>query len=54
MSHCLQLELENGISLRSAGYREAVEQLPIVLLSNHHQENEEPFEMSAFHVGRSA
>jgi hypothetical protein len=42
MSHLLELDLENGISLVPAGRREAVGQPPDVLLSNRQQENEEP------------
>jgi hypothetical protein len=53
MFHLLSLNLENGIFLGFAGGQEAVEHPPIVLLSNCHQENEEPFEMSAVHVERS-
>jgi hypothetical protein len=41
MSHLLELDLENGISFVPAGRREAVGHTPIILLSNHHQENEE-------------
>jgi hypothetical protein len=53
MSHLLELDLENDISPVPAGRRETVRHPPIVLLSNHYQENEEPIEMSAFHVERS-
>jgi hypothetical protein len=42
MSHLLQFDLDHGISHVPAGHREAVGHLPIVLLFNHHQENEEP------------
>jgi hypothetical protein len=42
MSHLLELNLENGISLVLAGRQEVVEHPPVILLSNHHQENEEP------------
>jgi hypothetical protein len=41
MSHFLELDLENGILLVPTGRREAVGHPPIVLLSNHDQENEE-------------
>jgi hypothetical protein len=42
MSHFLELDLENGIALVSAGRREVIGHPQIVLPSNHHQENEEP------------
>jgi hypothetical protein len=41
MSHLLELDLENDIALMPAGRREAVGHPLIVLLSNHHQGNEE-------------
>jgi hypothetical protein len=41
MSHLLELDLENGISLVPAGRQEAVGHPLIVSLSNYHQENEE-------------
>jgi hypothetical protein len=53
MFRLLQSYLENGIVFMIAGRREATEHPPIVLLSNNHQENEELFEKSAFHVERN-
>jgi hypothetical protein len=41
MSHLLELDLKNRISFVPAERREAVGHPPIILLSNHHQENEE-------------
>jgi hypothetical protein len=40
MFYLLEFNLEKGISLVTAGRREAVWHPPIVLLSNHHQKKE--------------
>jgi hypothetical protein len=48
MSHLLELDLENGISLVPAERRESVAHPPIVLLSHHHKENEQPISNVGF------